>query len=246
MDVTDAANGDSTTETPAAGASAGAILPVWKTPQNHETVISFERCFDVFSWAHSWLWEDVKSDNTVVGKFLTTSFMHIFNNTLCSYMSPAEFKTLPPYARALKLSVDVVYNGAEPSFETGSTLTGNASINQIIYGGIANGLNREFNVFGRSCNYKQCSMYLQSTSNADYVAYKKMIYGQAPGTPDCQTDFPARLHLPRNYPAYCTIVTNYCENDRLNIYGNQENGTPDLTKFVCKFKASAAEGHTFH
>lgn len=58
----------------------------------------------------------------------------------------------------------------------------------------------------------------------------------------------AEMIFPRVYICLVIIlrIAPYCENDRINLYGNQESGSPDLSKFVNTFKAANAENHSFH
>lgn len=235
MDVVDTPMQDeptSETNTISAGKNNDIMSVMWKSPTNYETVIQFERTFDIFSWAHTFLWEDIKIDGIVSGRMLTTSFMYLLNNTLATYMSPGDFKSLPPYARAMSLHLSIKCMGAEPSFETGSTLSGNASINHIIYGGFVKGLNKVFNVIPRVPQYQQGTMTVTKTETLKYDNYKIALYGKN----NDQSEYPCALGLPRNYPSYTSIITNFGEPTSANVFANKKQGVPDLTKYIHKFK----------
>lgn len=74
--------------------------------------------------------------------FMTTFLAEIPWHIPALYLNPSEFNLLPPSSRVLAVKLSAVYRGSTIQFETASTATGLATLNQINDIGVAVGLNR--------------------------------------------------------------------------------------------------------
>lgn len=113
---------------------------------------------------------------TSVNCWLTSYLAEVPWHIPALYLNQSEFDLLDPGARVLECHIEVYYRGSTIQFETASTATGLATLNQINDIAVANGLNRSgqgSNISFRSFNSSQPMI---PTSIA------KPVYGPVVGT----------------------------------------------------------------
>ncbi|ACI01075.1 putative major structural protein [Dysaphis plantaginea densovirus] len=205
----------------------------------------------VFRKNHSLLsyglaWKISKLDGTSKSYLTTTSLMSLPVEQPYFYMSPAEFDWLPRGAMCKHVKVTAVMRNPRTAFETNSSSTTLATLNQNKFIAIGEGLNLKTRGIDRAMKFGSSTAAMVNQGTEEYVKshHEKFIlaaYGSLTKTPTFQEGFKAlpcsSLMLPMMLNRYfCTVATN----DPIN----KDIGWPNLSQHIRKGDASFLTGKT--
>lgn len=205
----------------------------------------------VFRKNHSLLsyglaWKISRLDSTSNSYLTTTSLMSLPVEQPYFYMTPAEFDWLPRGAICKHVKVSVVMRNPRTAFETNSTSTTLATLNQNKFIAMGEGLNIKTRGIDRAMKFgtSTAAMVNQGTEEYKKSHHEKFImaaYGSLTKAPVFTEGFHAlpcsQLMLPMMLNKYfCTVATN----DNLN----KDLGWPNLSCHIKKGDASFLTGKT--
>jgi len=205
----------------------------------------------VFRKNHSLLsyglaWKISKLDGTSKSYLTTTSLMSLPVEQPYFYMSPAEFEWLPRGAICKHVKVSVVMRNPRTAFETNSSSTTLATLNQNKFIAIGEALNLKTRGVDRAMKFGSSTAAMVNQGTEEYIKshHEKFIqaaYGSTTKAPVFQEGFKAlpcsSLMLPMMLNRYfCTVATN----DAVN----KDIGWPNLSHHIRKGDASFLTGKT--
>lgn len=191
-------------------------------------------------------WKISKLDGNSKSYLTTTSLMSIPVEQPYFYMTPAEFDWLPRGARCKNVKVSVVMRNPRTAFETNSSSTTLATLNQNKFIAMAEGLNLKTRGLDRAMKFGASTAAMVNQGTEEYVkshheTFIKAAYGSITKAPVFQEGFSAlpcsQLMLPMMLNRYfCTVATN----DPIN----KDIGWPNLSNYIRKGDASFLIGKT--
>ncbi|AGW50718.1 structural protein [Acheta domestica mini ambidensovirus] len=157
------------------------------------------------------------------------------------YMSPAEFLSLAPDARIVKVGIRATIRGFTTSFETNSALTGIASSHHWIQGLKAVGLNNKFHIRPRIPEYAANSLRVTKSNEYFGSELEDILWGSNA----LQTEaggYPCIQKCPRDLPCY-TEILGYGDKTDLAVPNVQQFQLPswgrvDVRKDITDFSAA--------
>lgn len=173
-----------------------------RTSNSH--IITFRNTIMVNTWAYAYANMKPNSANNNYAE-ITTPLAVIPVNNLTLYMSPAEYKKLPQFAKALSCRVRITPKGFRTSFATLDALPSYSNSNHTLFGVHAIGLNND--VFGRHCKItnskKDTPMVPENCANVKKGNYEEIFWGlQDVKADDYYTEFPNIAMVKRSLPNY--------------------------------------------
>lgn len=162
--------------------------------------IFIHHCHKFYLWGCSWNTFDVKIKNqtTSPGYRRVTSAGQFARNELLYYMSPAEYKNLPPNCTVEMIGLKITPVATEASFATGQTITGFASLKHAEFGIVNKGMNEHLMVEPVAPTIDQ-TMKITEIDNEKSLS--DIMWGKAN-----QSDYPSCTLLGRNFPNYDSII----------------------------------------
>lgn len=189
-----------------------------------------------YVWGCAWKNFDVKFPNQTVSPATrrVTSAVQLARNELLYYMSPAEFKNLPPNCTVNKIGLRVTPIATEASFATGSTVSGFASLKHAEFGIVNKGMNLDVMLEPVNIEIGQ-DMIISDIKTESAIS--EILWGKAD-----MSDFPACLGVGRNFPNYDSIILPKKDFSKTNnIWSDSvEFGTVDLASQYTKFNMNEA------
>lgn len=169
--------------------------------------------FMTFGIANTTLTAPIDATPSEVGYFMTTHLAEVPWHIPALYLTPSEFALIPDGSHVVNIRVDVVYRGSTIQFETGSTASNLATLNQINDISVAYALNKTgqgSNVNYRSFDAAPQTMVPTSLTRPIYDAvagtYRGMVrdyYGSN------TTDGTFQGDIPKHHVARQTFLYNY-------------------------------------
>lgn len=191
-------------------------------------------------------WKISRLDAASTNYLTTTSLMSLPVEQPYFYMSPAEFDWLPRGAICKSVKVKAVMRNPRTAFETNSTSTTLATLNQNKFIAIAEGLNLKTRGVDRAMKFGSSTAAMINQGTEEYVKahHEKFIlgaYGSLTKAPTFQEGFRSlpcsSLMLPMMLNRYfCSVATN----DSIN----KDIGWPNLSLYIRKGDASFLTGKT--
>nr|QUS52527.1 VP1 [Mute swan feces associated ambidensovirus 1] len=143
-------------------------------------------------------------------RLLTTSLMEIPWDKAFFYLSPGELDSLPKGSYVKSVNVKVTQRNPRVAFETGSTASGLATLNQNKFGILAYGLNKMNGL--RTTTRRIASfdpnepMIPQTTADASYDDIDEALYGVSQGQIAFNSRIPSTVVMqPIQMPNYLTL-----------------------------------------
>jgi hypothetical protein len=163
------------------------------------------------------------------------------------YMNPGEFASLPVASFAKHASCSVVQRNPRVAFETGTTTSSLATLNQNKFGIKAIGLNK--NKMIKGANRKVMTfdtdepMIVTSVDDVAYTNYPTILYGYSQGSTQFDSNVPSQpFMIPVAVQNYWATYA-YANSATIPISTNRQNpGWPDLSKHVTQFDMNATAG----
>lgn len=191
-------------------------------------------------------WKISRLDSTSSNYLTTTSLMGLPVEQPYFYLSPAEFDWLPRGAICKQVKVKAVMRNPRTAFETNSTSTTLATLNQNKFIALAEGLNLKTRGVDRAMKFGSSTAAMVNQGTEEYVKahHEKFIlaaYGSLTKQPTFTEGFSAlpcsSLMLPMMLNRYfCSVSTN----DTIN----KDIGWPNLSLYIKKGDASFLTGKT--
>lgn len=197
--------------------------------------------FLTFGIANTFIEKNVTGENQ---RWLTTALAEIPWHKPVAYMTPSEFQILPPGCYVSEVRARIVHRGTRIAFETGSSTTGLATLNQIQNVIVGFGLNKSG--WGTSCSYTAFNatepMLPTTIGTPSYSNYQSDWYGVSNNTLSGTSSIPCHqigFKTPlRNYFSMVTKTTSDvqggvpCLQELLNMF----DGKTTINQVIGEYK----------
>lgn len=221
-------------------------LPLYKSPNVRTNfgrkLTTYKKIHRLMSFgiAHAWITKNVVSpaENQ---RYLTTFLAEVPWQKPFFYMTPSEFDLIPNGSYCNELRISIIHRGNRIAFETSSTVTKLATLNQIQNIGVAFGLNKtgwgtnfHYNAFSPSEKMKPTDL-----QRPNYQNYQDVMYGNNNNAVDFTDNIPNTqlgFKLPiRNYFAIVTSTDSRGGVPPLQNYINFYDGKTTTNECVGEF-----------
>lgn len=180
-------------------------------------------------------------------RVMTSSLAEIPWDRLFMYMNPGEFKSLPTASFAKHAHCSIVQRNPRVAFETGSSTTSLATLNQNKFGVKAIGLNKNKMLRGQNVKLSGFATGepMIPTANAvpKYNKFPEILYGVSQEDELFDSDVPAQpFMVPVAVQHYWGTIS-YASTLPNPVASSRQNcGWPDLSKYVTQFDMNATAG----
>jgi len=221
--------------------NSNGCMPLYKTPTPKtnfgKKLTTYRKVHNVltFGMAHNWISRAAVGPPAEAQRYLTTALAEVPWQKPFLYMTTSEYDLLPPGAQCKEMRVSIICRGVRIAFETASTTTSLATLNQIQNIQIGFGLNKTGWGIDRAYGGFLPAQPMRPTTIATpaYNPYVPLMYGNVNATigtaiPNTQIGFKFPLQN------YFTMVT------------KQENfgGTPALIEKITQMDGKTAINQT--
>ncbi|CAH0562756.1 unnamed protein product [Brassicogethes aeneus] len=213
--------------------AGGNLLRLYRSPLTPSFQTTFEKAFILYGYGFNF--EKFAMDAEVDVR--TTPFAFIPVDYIPSYLSIAEFNTIPNNSYVSRVHCSIKVLGVRTAFDTGSTLSGVANSEHVSLGASIIGMNKLLPI--RNVQYTAVNtapMKPTAVTTFDEDAYVKKLYSDVASS---------IMGAPRSITGYAAILENF---DKVPAgkpdYPVHINGPPMLKKYMDRYHVNSHVGNT--